>query len=151
MGSRRLSARVRCRTRRPLAGARDRPQPGIVARADRLGEPYDQQPKYGAVSDTQISAILATQALENEVVLIPVSGTGFPQPLTSQMPGDYDRNGTVDASDYVLWRNNSLNSTSNLAADGNKNGIVDQGDLTVWRSNFGRSFAGSRYCPAITT
>ena len=98
------------------------------------------------MSDTQISAILSTQALENEVALIPVGGTRFPQPLTSQMPGDYDRNGTVDASDYALWRN-SLNSTSNLAADGNKNGIVDHADLTVWKSNFGRSFAAQQVMP----
>jgi hypothetical protein len=96
------------------------------------------------VSDVQINSILSTQAIENAVALVPLGGTGFPRPLSSQMPGDYDRNGLVDASDYALWRN-TMNSTSNLLADGNNNGIVDQGDFIVWKGNFGRSFAAATF------
>ena len=61
------------------------------------------------LSDSQISAVFSTQALEDGIALIPVGGTGFPRPLSSQTPGDYDRSGLVDASDYALWRN-TLNS-----------------------------------------
>jgi hypothetical protein len=89
------------------------------------------------LSDAQINAVFSTQAIEDGVALIPFGGTGFPRPLSSQTPGDYDRNGMVDASDYALWRN-TLNSTSNLMADGNKNGIVDSGDFALWKSNFNR-------------
>jgi dockerin type I repeat protein len=98
------------------------------------------------ISDAQISAVFSTQALEDGIALIPVSGTGFPRPLSTQTPGDYDRSGLVDASDYALWRN-TLNSTSNLMADGNKNGIVDSGDFGVWRSNFGRGFVTLQVLP----
>jgi hypothetical protein len=67
--------------------------------------------------------------------------TQFPKPLAA-IPGDYDRNGQVDTSDYAVWRK-SLNSRTNLAADGNNNGIVDNDDYAVWRRNFGMDSAGS--------
>jgi hypothetical protein len=94
----------------------------------------------------QISAIFSTQGRQDAVAFVPFGGTGFPQPLWGQLPGDYDRNGIVDAADYALWRN-TLNSTTNLAADGNRNGIIDQGDLAVWRSNFGKGFAAQQTLP----
>jgi hypothetical protein len=53
-------------------------------------------------------------------------------------PGDYNLDGLVDASDYLVWRN-TVGSMSNLAADGNGDGKVDQDDYVVWRGNFGRS------------
>jgi T5SS/PEP-CTERM-associated repeat protein len=52
--------------------------------------------------------------------------------------GDYNQNGTVDAADYVLWRN-TLGTMSDLRADGNGNGQIDPGDYDVWRANFGRA------------
>jgi hypothetical protein len=52
--------------------------------------------------------------------------------------GDYNMNGTVDAADFTVWRDN-LGSTSNLTADGNNNGIIDPADYQVWVDNFGRS------------
>jgi hypothetical protein len=52
--------------------------------------------------------------------------------------GDYNQNGTVDAADYVLWRN-TLGTMSDLRADGNGNGQIDAGDYDVWRANFGRT------------
>jgi hypothetical protein len=57
------------------------------------------------------------------------------------LPGDYNRDGAVDAGDYVAWRNAVGSSVSVLGegADGNRNGSIDQGDFSVWRANFGRS------------
>ena len=51
--------------------------------------------------------------------------------------GDYNANGIVDASDYVVWRH--LQGSINLAADGNRDGVIDSLDFGVWRANFGRT------------
>jgi hypothetical protein len=56
------------------------------------------------------------------------------------LPGDYNRNGVVDAADYVVWRD-TLDSTPDLDADGDGDGTVDQDDYGIWRMNFGSSFA----------
>jgi hypothetical protein len=51
------------------------------------------------------------------------------------LPGDYNGNGTVDAADYVLWRNGGP-----LQNEGADPGIVTPEDYNVWRANFGRTF-----------
>ncbi|MCA9185184.1 MAG: dockerin type I repeat-containing protein [Pirellulaceae bacterium] len=65
------------------------------------------------------------------------------------LPGDYSRDGAVDAADYTVWKD-AFGSTSNLAADGNGDGFVDVADYTVWKDNFGaeRSFSET---PKATT
>jgi hypothetical protein len=57
--------------------------------------------------------------------------------------GDYNKNGTVDAADYAVWRN-SFGSTSNLDADGNNNGVIDAADYVVWRANVSNSAAAAQ-------
>ena len=47
------------------------------------------------------------------------------------LTGDYNENGTVDAADYVLWRDNP-------AAFGG-----DPAGYNTWRANFGNTAAGS--------
>jgi dockerin type I repeat protein len=59
-----------------------------------------------------------------------------PQPAAPPFsPGDFNRNGRVDAADYSLWRS-TFGSTSQLDADGNADGIVDAADYVVWRDHF---------------
>jgi hypothetical protein len=53
--------------------------------------------------------------------------------------GDYNKNGTVDAADYALWRDTNGNIGKNLAADGNEDGTVDDADYGVWRAHFGNT------------
>ncbi len=50
--------------------------------------------------------------------------------------GDYNNNGTIDAADYVIWRD-TLGSTTDLRADGNGSLNIDAADLVHWRDNFG--------------
>jgi Cadherin domain len=68
-----------------------------------------------------------------QAILVTVTNVIGPLP-----PGDYDDNGVVDTSDYVVWRNSLGQSGSELPADGNGNGVVDQADYDLWRANYGR-------------
>ncbi|MEX2170306.1 MAG: PEP-CTERM sorting domain-containing protein [Pirellulales bacterium] len=55
--------------------------------------------------------------------------------------GDYNGDGTVNAADYTVWRNN-LNGTAVLPNDSTP-GTVTPADYNVWRANFGNSGSGS--------
>jgi hypothetical protein len=48
--------------------------------------------------------------------------------LPFALTGDFNRNGTVDAADYVVWRKGVGT-------------ILTQSDINVWRANFGQEFA----------
>jgi hypothetical protein len=48
------------------------------------------------------------------------------------LPGDFNRDGGVDAADYGIWRS-AFGSTVDLAADGNRDGTVDAADYVIWR------------------
>jgi hypothetical protein len=63
------------------------------------------------------------------------------EPKPPAPPGDYNRNGSVDAADLVVWRKGSSieHHQPNSGADGNGNGRVDQNDYQLWRINFGAS------------
>jgi hypothetical protein len=61
--------------------------------------------------------------------------------LAEKSLGDFNRDGAVDAADFIVWRK-SLGQTGNgLAADSNNDGQIDAGDYHVWRANFGRTAA----------
>jgi hypothetical protein len=67
---------------------------------------------------------------------LPITFTAYadnPQPaLPSVLPGDFSRDGRIDAADYELWRS-TFGSMSELAADGNGNRTIDAADYVVWR------------------
>jgi glucose/arabinose dehydrogenase len=67
--------------------------------------------------------------------------------VTAQVPGDYDASGTVDATDYVVWRKAFGQTGVRPAADGTgptglPDGIVDELDYQFWRRNFGNALGG---------
>jgi hypothetical protein len=55
--------------------------------------------------------------------------------------GDYNNDGTVDARDYVVWRNNF--GTSNVMPNDSTPGSVDIDDYERWKANFGNGGPGS--------
>jgi len=67
-------------------------------------------------------------------------------PFTPPFPGDYNGNGTVDAADYTLWRDN-LGSDFYLNGNGNEEGasagVVDGDDYSYWVDNFGNTRGGA--------
>jgi hypothetical protein len=63
-------------------------------------------------------------------------------------PADYSDNGTVDAADYVVWRNTlNQNVPANTAGDGNGDGMVNSADYNLWRSSFGATGSASSLNP----
>jgi hypothetical protein len=60
----------------------------------------------------------------------------------SVLLGDYNHDGRVDGSDYILWRKLSGQSGAGLLADGNGDGVVDIDDYSLWRVQFGKSVIG---------
>lgn len=57
------------------------------------------------------------------------------------IPGDYNRDGVVDAADYVLWRKtlDSSVATVGSGADGDGDGVIGADDYTFWRQRFGNA------------
>jgi cyclophilin family peptidyl-prolyl cis-trans isomerase len=63
------------------------------------------------------------------------SGTAYTLTVAG---GDYNRNGIVDAADYILWRETRGTSvTPGTGADGDSNGQINDNDYLVWRNNLG--------------
>jgi hypothetical protein len=58
--------------------------------------------------------------------------------VSDGLTGDFNRDGTVNAADYTVWRN-SLGQTGNAATDANEDNVVDMDDYAMWKENFGRS------------
>jgi hypothetical protein len=59
------------------------------------------------------------------------------------LPGDFNRDGRVDAADYTVWRDQqgATGMEPYAAGDADGNGIVNQTDYALWRRDFGRTLA----------
>ena len=63
----------------------------------------------------------------------------LPAASTSE-PGDYNRDGYVDAADFVFWRDqNGKGAVPGTGADGTGDGQVDMHDYDVWRAHFAKT------------
>jgi Glucose / Sorbosone dehydrogenase len=67
----------------------------------------------------------------------------------SAVPGDYNRDGNVDAADYVVWRKSMGQQVAAFGgADGSGNGIIDPADYDFWRARFGNTLGSGVADPA---
>jgi hypothetical protein len=81
------------------------------------------------------SFLLTVDIANAEVVLSDFEATA---PI---LGGDYNEDGTVNAADYVVWRNHSGQMFVLAGEDPSAQspGLVDQEDYDYWRENFGNS------------
>ncbi|MGL4513986.1 MAG: hypothetical protein ACRCT8_12920 [Lacipirellulaceae bacterium] len=63
------------------------------------------------------------------------------------IPGDYNRDGQVDAADYTVWRDNLGQVGLGLAADGNGDFAVTAADYDVWSAAYGTGVGVSQSVP----
>lgn len=68
--------------------------------------------------------------------------------ISDGIVGDFNRDGTVDAADYIVWRN-AFGQVGNTAADANEDNIVDLDDFDLWRGNFGASSGQAAQFPTL--
>jgi hypothetical protein len=67
--------------------------------------------------------------------------------LPSATAGDFNMDGNIDVSDYLVWRKSMGQLGHQLAADANGNGIIDNGDYDTWNANFGSVAGGGSDAP----
>jgi hypothetical protein len=67
-----------------------------------------------------------------------IDNVRFTTPVTGT-PGDFNRDGMVDAADYTVWRDNlGATDESSISDNGDGMGGVDPADYGVWKTNFGQ-------------
>ena len=69
-------------------------------------------------------------------------------PIDSELEGDYNGNGTVDAADYVVWRDTLNQSGEDLPADGDHDETIDPDDYDVWKMHFGEGPGAGAFAAA---
>jgi Dockerin type I domain len=59
--------------------------------------------------------------------------------LNAVIAGDYNKNGVVDAADYLVWRKSDGQTgvTPGSGADGDGNGTINSLDFDFWKARFG--------------
>ena len=87
------------------------------------------------LSAADVFGTLALTGQSSGFSLLPTA-TGMSLYFGDLPPGDYDRNGVVDAADYNVWTA-AFGSAADLTADGNHDGTIDAADFIVWRKNVG--------------
>ena len=73
---------------------------------------------------------------------------GLPNVLRS--PGDYNKDGSVNGRDFLLWQRESGNAaTPETGPDADGNLIADGADLAIWQTQYGKdtTLAGSPFTP----
>ena len=96
-------------------------------------------------SDSTIWTDAASDPVNHSHDFINVPSGGEPVRIANVIVtsvADYNRNGTVDAADYTVWRNTLGEMGTGLDADGDASGTVDDDDYDVWKTHFGE-IAGS--------
>lgn len=68
------------------------------------------------------------------------------------LAGDFNDDGTVDAADYTIWRDN-LGAADETALNGNGDGLngIDAADYLIWKNNFGATAGSGSAVPEPST
>lgn len=84
----------------------------------------------GAIWDNSTLRNVQVEVSENDGPLTSIAVSYVPE-------GDYNEDGLVDNSDYLLWKQSFGQSGVGLLADGNADQQVNLADYALWRNNLG--------------
>ncbi len=104
-----------------------------------IGQLGPQDPHYNVrfigITDTEpFDRVSFIETHDNDGLLFDDLIAGFLRP---SLPGDFNRNGVVDAADFALWRNHLDGDEAILGGGGDGSGIVDEGDYALWKLHYG--------------
>lgn len=85
-----------------------------------------------------VTNIFLSGLASNDSVNLMTFTTQFNQTGPLSIRGDYNQNGSVDAADYAVWRDNV--DTTNALPNDFVGGTIGTGQYTQWRSHFGESW-----------
>ncbi len=103
-----------------------------------LGDTFDVLAAAGGLGGTTFASVTQPAGIPaGRFFSVIYSPTTVQLLVISKLPGDYNNNGTVDAADYAVWRNN-LGQSVMLPNDSTP-GTVMQADYDVWRAHFGEA------------
>jgi hypothetical protein len=112
----------------------------------------NKTPAFGAGNDANVFTSLPLTAsglgnIATATTITTIVRTNFVVPSA-----DYNKNGIVDAADYIIWRKQDGTSVPPYTgADGTGDGMVNQADYTFWRSRFGMPFGAGSGADLSTT
>ncbi len=81
----------------------------------------------------------SSQSAANNFISIPISF----EVIAAGLAGDFNDDGSVDAADYTVWRDNLGGSVVALNGNGNGDGNIDSLDYDLWVLNFGTTNSSS--------
>ncbi|MFO0791048.1 MAG: right-handed parallel beta-helix repeat-containing protein [Pirellulales bacterium] len=107
-----------------------------------------------AANDYHLKALSPAINMGTNSSAPPADLSGLPRPAAGvvdigayeygAIAGDFNRDGSVTAADYILWRNSQGATTTRYAgADGDGSGTIDPADYARWRANFAAMAAGA--------
>lgn len=80
----------------------------------------------------------------NTTMTVNLSELSIEVEALANLPGDFNEDGSVDAADYTIWRDNLGNTvTPYTEGDADGNGIVDNADYDLWVTNYGATSAST--------
>ena len=97
---------------------------------------------FGVTDTAPFNRVSLVETHDNDGILLDDILAGF---LAPGLAGDFNNDGSVDAADYAVWRDNlgsSYELNGNGAESGASQGVVDLADYEFWKANFGHTRGG---------
>ncbi len=109
---------------------------GIAVTHDRIFDHAEVYQLTGAGANPQAKPVLELNLVNAFQYTLPAYSVSTLVLISDGLVGDFNRDGSIDAADYVVWRD-TLGQTGDQAADANEDNIVDLADYNLWRQHFG--------------